>query len=327
MGLKYSAVSRRHVLSTSAFSLTVGLAGCISGGGRDGLENADEFVFVIEAQDDPSDVELNWEPVASWIESETDVPTEVTTVPDANGAIGALATGQAHATYISGGPGWVGWNEHGFDTLAVEADENGDTHYVAAAYTRTDTDIESIRDAEGRDSAHTGDLKGAGMLIPVAYLADEGLVTFSESDDVTAIRDAVEEYFGNPIIGGGYVGALRTLSLGEADIAFGRNTTPEDFCSGESAEDWCLDLDEYRIVEEFTQVPSHPILASTTLSEADTDLLREAFLAMNETDGGREILTEIFDVAELKERSSEEHLGQYGSLISTLPGIEDHLVE
>ncbi|WP_083909312.1 phosphate/phosphite/phosphonate ABC transporter substrate-binding protein [Natronococcus amylolyticus] len=330
-------ISRRAVLTTTAGVTAAGLAGCL--GNDDGSEGqgndddygnpdvSDEFVFAIEARDDPADIERDWEPLAEWIESETGVPTSIDTVPDDGAAIGALATGQAHASYLSGGPSWVGWNEHGFETLAVEADEDGQPYYVAAAYTRSDTGIETMRDAEGVDSAHTGDLTGAGMLVPTAYLAEEGLVEFDDDDDVTAIHEAVEEYFGNPVVGGGYVGALQALSEEQADIAFGRATTPEEYCGGDDAEEWCLDLDEYEIVEEFTQVPSHPVLASLEATDAEKELLEEALLALNDDPDGQEILEDVFDVHELQEATSEEHLGPYGELISNLPGIEDHLIE
>ncbi|SNR39528.1 phosphate/phosphite/phosphonate ABC transporter substrate-binding protein [Halorubrum vacuolatum] len=321
-GMDTDSSSRRSVLATIAGATTVGLAGCIGGNSGD-----EEFVFAIEAQDDPADVERDWEPLAEWIESETDVSTGIDTVSDSSAAIGALASGQADASYLSGGPSWVGWNEYEFETIAVEADEDGRPFYIAAGYTRSDTGIETIRDAEGVDSAHTGDLTGAGMLIPTAYLADEGLVSFEDDDDVTAIRGAVEEYFGNPVVGGGYIGALQALSEEQADIAFGRATTPEEYCGGDDVEEWCLDLDEYVIVEEFTEVPSHPVLASTETSESERELLEEAFLALNDDPEGQEILDDIFDVYELQAATSEEHLGPYGELISNLPGIEDHLTE
>ncbi len=322
-------LSRRTTLVTTASITVAGLAGCLGGADDDDdtPDVSDEFVFAIEAQDDPADVERNWAPLAEWIESETGVPTSIDTVPDASAAIGALATGQAHASYLSGGPSWVGWNAYGFETLAVEANEDGQTYYVAAAYTRSDTGIETMRDAHGVDSAHTGDLTGAGMLVPMASLAEEGLVEFDEDDDVTAIREAVEEYFGDPVVGGGYVGALQALSEGQADIAFGRATTPAEYCGGDDPAEWCLDIDEYDIVEEFTNVPSHPVLASLEASDAEKELLADALLALNDDPGGQEILEDLFDVYELQNTTSEEHLGPYGELISNLPGIEDHLVE
>ena len=331
-------VSRRAVLTMTGVVVT-GLTGCLgdddeAGDGGEGDEHggdadvSDEFVIAAEPLDDPAEVERDWAPLAEWIETETGVPTKIVRVSDPSGAIGALATGQAHASYLSGGgPAWVGWNTYGFETLAVEASEEGATYYVAAAYTRGDTGIETMRDAKGVDSAHTEDLKGAGMLIPVAYLAQEGLVEFNDDDDVTAIRDAVDEYFGNAIVGGGYVGALRSLSEGQADIAFGRKTTPEDYCGGNDAADWCLDLDEFEIVQEFTDVPSHPILAGAETTPTERGLLEDAFLSLNDDSEGREILGEVLNVHSLSSSSSEEHLGPYGELIAHLPGIEDHFVD
>lgn len=333
-----AGISRRILLTSTASVAGVGLAGCLGddgeSGDRDqngnpngGSDVSDEFVIAAEPLDDPADVEREWEPLAEWIANETGVPTEITRVSDPSAAIGVLATGQAHASYLSGGgPSWVGWNTYGFETLAVEADEEGLTYYVAAAYTRADTGIETMSDAKGVDSAHTGDLKGAGMLIPVAHLAQEGLVEFDDHDDVTAIRNTVEEYFGNPIVGGGYVGALRALSEGQADIAFGRSTTPKEYCEVHAVEDWCLDVDEYEIVQEFTEVPSHPILAGSKTTETERELLEDAFLALNDDPDGRETLEEVFGVHALESATSEEHLGPYGELIAHLPGIEDHFV-
>ena len=317
--------SRRAVVRTGITAGAVGLAGCL--GNNPGENSTDEFVFATEAQDDPEDVERDWGPLAAWIEAETGVPTTIDRVSDDAAAIGALAAGQADAAYLSGGPAWVGWNAHGFETLVVETDEEDRSYYVAAAYTRADTGIESVRDAEGVDSAHTGDLAGAGMLIPTAYLAREGLIEFEETDDVTAIRAAVDEYFGDPIVGGGYVGALEALSIGRADIAFGRSTTPADYCGGDDVEDWCLDLDEYVIVEEFTQVPSHPVLAGAGTTADTRELLREALLALNDDEDGQAILADVFNVYRLDAATSEDHLGPYGALISELPGIEDHLLD
>lgn len=325
-GMAQRRVSRRAALAAGAGLAIEQTAGCLGIGGDNG-DDTGAFVFAVEALDDPADVERDWAPLADWVESETDTPMTIDRVADDSAAIGALAAGNAHAAYLSGGPAWVGWSEHQFETLAVETDEDGETSYTAAAYTRSDTSITSMRDAAGVDSAHTGDLAGAGMLIPTAYLAEEGLVEFDANDDVTAIRDAVEEYFGNPIIGGGYIGALQALSEGQADIAFGRSTTPETYCQGTNTESWCLDIDEYEIVIEFTQVPSHPVLAGAGTTEDERTHLRDALLALNDDADGRDILDSVFDVHRLTETTSSEHLGAYGELLANLPGIEEHFVD
>lgn len=73
------------------------------------------------------------EPLANWIEAETGEHTSIVRVTDGGGAIAALASRQAHAAYLSGGgPAWIGWNTYGFETLAVEVDEDGLPYYIAA---------------------------------------------------------------------------------------------------------------------------------------------------------------------------------------------------
>ena len=332
-------ISRRTLLRTSACVTATGVAGClgnedepIADDSEDNPEDdrpdvADEFVFAATVRDDPDDVERDYAPLAEWVEAETGVPTRIDRVQNDNAAINALATGQAHAAYLSGGPSWVGWQTYGLEPLAVEADEEGDTYYVAAAWVRTDSGIETVEDLEGVDSCHTGDLTGAGMLIPMAHLAHEGLVSFEEDDDVTAIRAAVEEFFGDPVVGGGYVGALQCLSEGHGDVAFVRKSTPEEYCGGDDAEGWCLNTNEYELLAEFAEVPSHPIMASPEASDTERELLQEALLALNDDSEGQEILADVLDVYRLTTATSEEHLGAYGELIDILPGIEDHLLE
>ncbi|WP_255169934.1 phosphate/phosphite/phosphonate ABC transporter substrate-binding protein [Natrononativus amylolyticus] len=329
-------VSRRTLLRSATGAVPLWLAGCLGtdDGGNDSDDDraddadvTDEFVFAATVRDDPDDVERDYAPLAEWVASETGVPARIDPVQDNSAAIGALAAGQAHAAYLSGGPAWVGWQAHGLETLVVEADEEGDTHYTAAAWVRADSGLESVADLEGVDSCHTGDLTGAGMLIPTAHLAHEGLVSFEEADDVTAIRDAVDEFFGDPVVGGGYVGALQCLSEGYGDVAFVRESTPAEYCDGSDSAGWCLDTDEYDLLEEFAEVPSHPIMASPEASEAEIELLRDALLELNDDPDGRAVLEEVLDAHQLKTTTSEEHLGPYGELIGILPGIEDHLVE
>ena len=323
-------MNRRSMLSVVGTAGLASVAGCTlrnSGSGTDEEQSLSEFVISATAQDSPEDIERDFAPLAAWIEEETEVPTTIHAVRGDSTAINALATGQSHAAYLRGGPAWVGWQQFGLEPLVFESDADGNTSYVAAAWIRAESEYTSVVELEGKDSCHTGDLTGAGMLIPTAHLAHEGAVSFDESDDITAIRDAVEDFFGNPVVGGGYVGALQCLSTGAGDVAFVRKSTPADYCDSEDPPDWCLDMDEYEILEEFASVPSHPIMASPELSSEEFSLLQNALLALNDTADGRDILDEVLGVAKLKSASAADHLGEYGGLIEVLPGIEDYLIE
>lgn len=315
--------SRRSLLSIAAGTTALGIAGCLGSGGQ---SNGDTYILTTAVVDDPDQVERDFEPLVDWITDLTDVPTRIDPVQDHSSAIVALATGQAHAGYLSGGPAWVAWQEYGLEPIAVEVDDEGQTHYSAGAWVRSESDITSVEDLEGRDSCHTGNLTGAGMLIPMAHLAHEGLVTI-EGDDVLAIRDAVDEFFGEPLVGGGYIGALQCLSNGQGEVAFVRTTTPEDYCGGADPEGWCLDLDAYELLITFADVPSHPFMASPEVSDDDIEAIGEALLALNDSREGRGILNDVLGIHGLTTATSREHLGEYGELLDILPGIEDHLVD
>lgn len=323
-------VRRRSVLASASGAFLFGLAGCLdvaelgSSGGGGPLE---EFVLAATVRDDPDDVGRDYAPLAEWIERQTDTPTRIDPVQDDGAAISALAVGHAHAAYLSGGPAWVGWQEHDLEAIVAEVDEDGRASYTAAAWVRAESDLEELADLAGVDSCHTGDLTGAGMLIPTAALAHEGLVSFDDDDDVTAIRAAVETFFGDPVVGGGYVGALQCLSAGHGDVGFMRASTPTDYCGGTGPETWCLPMDEYELLAELAEVPSHPVMVGPDVSEGDRERLQAALLALNDDPEGQSILEEVLGVTGLEATTAQEHLGPYGELIEVLPGIEDHLVE
>ena len=323
-------ITRRNLLGSIGVGAT-GLAGCLGvtdeDDGASGTDVSDEFIYIATIREDPDEVDQDFEALTAWVESITGVPMRVDAVQDDSAAINALATGQGHVAELSGGPAWVAWQTHGLEPLVVEMDADGSTSYTAAAWVRAGSGLETVADLEGADSCHTGDLTGAGMLIPTAHLAQEGFVSFDEDDDVTAIRDAVEEFFGNPLVGGGYIGALECLSRDQGDVAFVRTSSPEDFCGGPDAPNWCLDLDEYELLVEFTQVPSHPIMASPEATVAERALLQYAFLELNAEDAGQAILEDVLGMDAVTTATSREHLGPYGELIEILPGIEDHLVD
>ena len=265
-------------------------------------------------------------PLAKWIEDHTGKPTEILAVDDESAAIVAVTTGDATAAFLDGGAAWIGWQKLGLEVIAADQNGDGRTSYTAVAWVLVDSDINSVENLRGKVSCHTGELKSAGMLMPMGYLIANGYIDASDvPDDVSSIKVLREQFFTNPQVGGGYKGAFQCLSEGRGGVAFVKDTTYNDYCSGEDRASWCLPRENYKLLVEFGQVPSHPVMVSPDLDDGVKQSLLNALLALNDNPEGQAILKDILNTPGITAVSTDEHLTSYGEIITHLPGIEDHL--
>ncbi len=286
---------------------------------------ADESIRIaFVAKDTATAPHQDLDRLADFIEQETGRPTSVQFFTSSTAALEAVRFGQADVASVDGAAAWLAWDQNGLEAIASEVRSDGRTYYRAAAWVLADSPVESIDDFKGITSCHTGATKSAGMFLPMSYLVNAGLIDASAyADDISQVQQMAKDFFDEPIIGGayeGYNGALRCLSEGVGDVAFIRDTTPADYCE-EDPKDWCLSLDQYRMVLEFGDVPEHPFMVSPDL---DADLrasLQAALLALNDSDEGQDILKKTFGTGAIHKVDTEAHLGGYGALIQQLPGI------
>lgn len=308
-----------RTLLLATLAITATLAGCV-----DDSEIRVAFVSketALEPHEHP-------DRLAAYITEKTGRDASVKVFFDSSSALQQLAAGQVDFASVDGTAGWLAWQELGLEAIGSEVRSDGRTHYMASAWVRSDSDIQTVDDFAGRDSCHTGATKSAGMFMPMGYLVREGYVNASGyDDDVSQVQEMAKDFFGEATIGGAYAdyeGALRCLSDGIGEIAFIRDTTPADYCEGTAADsrDWCLDITEYRKILDFGAVPEHPIMVSPYADAVTIKAVSEALFSMDDDAEGTEILQTLFGTSEIRWiESTEAHLGQYGDLISNLPGI------
>ncbi len=290
------------------------LAGCI------GDDDTIRVAFV--AKDTATAPHQDLDRLATFLQEETGRDVEVSFFTTSTAALEAVHSGQADVASVDGAAGWLAWQRLGLEAIASEVRSDGRTYYYAAAWVRADSDIQTVDDFEGRTSCHTGATKSAGMFMPMGYLVKEGHIDTSQyADDISQVQEMAKDFFDEPVIGGayaGYNGALQCLSEGVGDIAFVRDTTPRDYCPGE---DWCLDLEDYRKIVDFGQVPEHPFMVSGDSDAEFRTIIRDALLALNDSPQGQDILEKTFGTGGIAAVTTEEHLGSYGDLIGQLPGI------
>jgi ABC-type phosphate/phosphonate transport system substrate-binding protein len=153
-----------------------------------------------------------------------------------------------------------------------------------------------------------------------------------------------------------YSGAVRCLSEGAGDVAFVKDSTIGSYCGNEDAaenEDWCLDEEEYILLPSYGSAPSHPVMYNPDRVDIQTrTAILNALLSMNDemyvenhsmggetytgclnvntqvvdteqpmNECGDQILMNILNTPGIVEVNTQEHMGIYGDLIGSIPGI------
>ena len=153
-----------------------------------------------------------------------------------------------------------------------------------------------------------------------------------------------------------YSGAVRCLSEGAGDVAFVKDSTIGSYCGNEDAaenEDWCLDEEEYILLPSYGSAPSHPVMYNPDRVDIQTrTAILNALLSMNDemyvenhsmggetytgclnvntqvvdteqpmNECGDQILMNILNTPGIGEVNTQEHMGIYGDLIGSIPGI------
>ena len=153
-----------------------------------------------------------------------------------------------------------------------------------------------------------------------------------------------------------YSGAVRCLSEGVGDVAFVKDSTISSYCGNEDTaenEDWCLDEEEYILLPSYGSAPSHPVMYNPARVDIQTrTAILNALLALNDemyvedyqmagqtytgcydvktnmvdseqpkNECGDQILSNILNTPGIVEVNTQEHMGIYGNLIGSIPGI------
>jgi ABC-type phosphate/phosphonate transport system substrate-binding protein len=156
-----------------------------------------------------------------------------------------------------------------------------------------------------------------------------------------------------------YSGAVRCLSEGVGDVAFVKDSTIASYCGNDNAsdnEDWCLAEEEYILLPSYGSAPSHPVMYNpdkldvqtrtailNALLSLNSEMYVEDYPMMGQTytgcydfsthvvdsnqskgECGDQILANILNTGGLVEVNTQEHMGIYGGLIGSIPGISTY---
>ena len=153
-----------------------------------------------------------------------------------------------------------------------------------------------------------------------------------------------------------YSGAVKCLTEGVGDVAFAKDSTVASYCGQDNASDnldWCLPESDYILLPSYGAAPSHPVMYNPAKLDVQTrTAILNALLSLNnemylenytmqgqtvtgcyntvshmvdstspQNQCGDQILENVLNTPGLVEANTQDHLGSYSSLISSIPGI------
>jgi len=310
------------------------------------------LTIAFETKEEYKNTEENPQELADRLSELLDMDVEIYPVDGAGATIQALRFGKADIGFLDGGAAWLSWQSYDLQVLGAEQKQDGRPFYNAIAWVHKDSDMaqadmdddpdtDPFALMEGKKSCHTSALGSSGMLLPMGWMIDRGYVeVVGDPDDIESLTDTVKNYFSeeSSIPDSGtkyhkYIGSLRCLAEGGKDvISFAKDPTVPDYC-GEDPEDWCFEgeftsTEDFYALPTFGKAPSHPIMYNPEyMSEDMMTAIQDAFTTMSSNDDDVEILQDVMSTPGITIINTEDHLGNYGSLIEDVPGIEAYFAD
>ncbi|EMA65341.1 phosphate/phosphonate ABC transporter substrate-binding protein [Halorubrum aidingense JCM 13560] len=185
---KWSA-NRRRFVKTAGAAGVVGLAGCSGDDGGDG-ENGNgsdggtagssdssttEVTWVMNPAEEEIDIQVQYQPLFEYIESEADVEIiEQPTASYSGTAQELRRAGEGDRVFADTSPGAVAQIPEEINVTGMRV-AYGAEKYFSLITTRADSDIEELSDLEGEVVASAAPTSVSGTLFPLLMLSNAGL--------------------------------------------------------------------------------------------------------------------------------------------------------
>jgi phosphonate transport system substrate-binding protein len=207
------------------------------------------------------------------------VPVELFPAPDYAGVMQGLLAGQLEYAHL-GASAYAGiylQDPDAVEPILVSPEVDGSLGYYAAMYARSDSDIHSIEDMQGKSLAYADPNSASGYLIPRAELRMAGI------DDTS--------YFSRTGFGGGHEQAVIAVLNGQYDAGVtwvsGQGEASEGFTRGNlrrMIENGLLNMDDLRVIWMSNLIPNGPIVLHRSVPQEARDLLLAYMDTMHEDD-------------------------------------------
>lgn len=165
-----TGVSRRRYLTVAGGTVSLGLAGCLHGGGGD-----DAITWVMNPAEQGIDIGTQYRPLFEYLEAEADVTIDPIATQSYSGTIQELrraTDGDAILADVS--PGAVAQIPDEIDVVGMRL-AFGSELYFSLVTTTPDSGVDSLADAEGERVTTASPTSVSGTLFPMLLFKQAGL--------------------------------------------------------------------------------------------------------------------------------------------------------
>ncbi|SIQ82453.1 phosphonate transport system substrate-binding protein [Alkalispirochaeta americana] len=226
-------------------------------------------------------------PLTDLLSGELGMPVEGTILTSFTGVIEAMGTGRVDIGIFGPFALVLGEERHGLEII-LNSIRRGESEYFAQYVVRKDSGIEDFEDLHGRTMAFVDPASASGYLFPYVDLLNNGI------DPET---DFAEYFFA-----GAHDGAVSAVMTGEVDVAVSFEDVRKELVV-----EFPTIMEETKILARTEAIPNDGVAVRPGLSDELKRAIQNAFVAVGETDEGRELLNTLYNVSGFVPADSERY--------------------
>ncbi|MFA9555911.1 phosphate/phosphite/phosphonate ABC transporter substrate-binding protein [Evansella sp. AB-rgal1] len=240
-----------------------------------------ELVMGFVPSQDSANIADTIAPLAERLEQELGIPVRGEVMTNYTATVEAMGNNQVHIGFLPPLGYVLATERYDHIEAVLKSIRHGSSTYKAQYTVRTDSDIQSLEDLEGKIWALADITSTSGYLFPAAQMMGEfGFETEQE----------LQNFFGNIMTVGGHDNALITVLEGDADFA----TTFDDARTA-IVDDYPEAMEDLRVLGYTDEIPNDTISLTTNLPESLFDRIIEVFLSFNDDEEMIQIMSDVYN--------------------------------
>lgn len=233
------------------------------------------------------------EPLANRLGEELDIEVKSQVMTDYNALVEAMGANQVHIGFIPAF-GYVLANEQYGVEVILKSIRYGSGTYKAQYLVRSDSDINSLEDLEGKVWAYGDQTSTSGYLFPANQLM--------EMFDIASAAELESDFFGGTSQVGGHDTAAIAVYEGDADVA----TTFDDVRT-ELEEEYPDVMEKLKVLDYTDEIPNDTISVTKELDKEFVQKIKDVFLSFNDDEEMIKIMNEVYNWDAIDEAEDAEY--------------------